>query len=226
MADTSWLEHVADPKSKGRAYFSMLDVPTVQGLIDTRIDCLPSELTSAQRCIDLFWGFVAASELGDQTLLHGDLHVGNVYFDGPHAAMCDWQVVGRGSPAFDLAYLIGSAMTTDGRRESEYGLFAWLTNREAFQPSDIIAEVPRRFAIAVVDLDTAVAVGLPHRPSRYRHVRHMSRNRRVEEECWPKHRSPSSNGWTPGSCVPGRASGPPSSNSWPNVTGPRSRLSI
>ncbi len=196
LTRTRWLEHFSDPNSKGRAYFSMLEAPTVQEFIDKRTDVLPPELTSAQRCIDLFWGFVAGSELGDQTLLHGDLHVGNVYFDGPRAAMCDWQVVGRGSPAFDLAYLIGSAMTIGQRRESErdllrhylsalasagvaaipdeqelwslyrahmaYGLFAWLTTPEAFQAPDIIAEVVRRFATAVVDLDTAKAVGLSH----------------------------------------------------------------
>jgi Phosphotransferase enzyme family len=194
LAHAHWLEHFADPKSKGRAYFSMLGVPVVQEYIDKRSDILPPELADAQRCIDLFWGFVDTSERGPETLLHGDLHVGNVYFDGPRAAMCDWQVLGRGSPAFDVAYLIGSAMTTEQRRESErdlldhylgalraagvadppgwdelwlayrahmaYGLFAWLTNPEAFQEPDIITEVTGRFATATVDLDTAEAVGL------------------------------------------------------------------
>ena len=162
--------------------------------IDKQSDILPPELADAQRCVDLFWGFVDTSERGPETLLHGDLHVGNVYFDGPRAAMCDWQVLGRGSPAFDVAYLIGSAMTTERRRESErdlldhyrgalsaagvadppgraelwlayrahmaYGLFAWLTNPEAFQEPDIIAALVGRFATAAVDLDTAQAVGL------------------------------------------------------------------
>ena len=196
LATAKWLEHFADPASKGRAYFSMLGPEVVQEFIDRRRDVLPPELTVAQRCIDLFWGFVDKSELGPQTLLHGDLHVGNVYFDGTHAGMCDWQVLGRGSPAFDVAYLIGSALTPEQRRTAErqliqhylgalkaagvaeppeeddfwqfycahmaYGFFAWLTNPEAFQEPDIIVEVLRRFATAVVELDSAKAVGVAH----------------------------------------------------------------
>ncbi len=194
LGTADWLEHFASPNSKGRAYFSMLGLDVVQQFIDNRADMLPAELNRAQRCIDLFWGFVATSEKGPQTLLHGDLHVGNVYFDGAQAAMCDWQVLGRGSPAFDLAYFIGSALTIEERRAAErellrhylnalgaagvadvpgedelwllyrahmaYGLMAWLTNPEAFQAGDIIAQVIPRFATAVVDLDTAQAVGL------------------------------------------------------------------
>jgi hypothetical protein len=190
-----WLEHFAAPASKGRAYFSMLGPEVVDGFIDQRRHLLPPQLTDAQRCLDLFWGFVERSEEGPQTLLHGDLHAGNVYFDGEQSAICDWQVLGRGSPAFDVAYFIGSAMTTAERRDSErdllrqylaqleaanlhgvpdfdemwrlyrihtaYGFFAWLTNPEAFQEGDIIAEVITRMAAAVIDLDTLDAVGSP-----------------------------------------------------------------
>lgn len=195
LETADWLEHFASPHSKGRSYFSMLGPEVVDSFIDQRRDLLPSELTDAQTCLDLFWGFVSRSEEGPQTLLHGDLHAGNVYFDGQQSAICDWQVLGRGSPAFDLAYLIGSAMTTADRRDSErdllrqylaqleaadiegvpgfdelwrlyrihmaYGFFAWLTNPEAFQEGDIIAEVVTRMGAAVIDLDTLDAVGSP-----------------------------------------------------------------
>jgi hypothetical protein len=194
LLTAEWLEHFASPRSRGRAYFSMLGSDVVENFIDQRRRVLPDELADAQRCIDLFWGFVAGSELGPQTLLHGDLHVGNVYFDGSDPALCDWQVLGRGSPAFDVAYLVGSALTVADRRAAEqdlldhylraldaagvddgpssdemwrlyrahmaYGLFAWLTNPEAFQDGDIIDEVVNRFATATVDLETADAVGL------------------------------------------------------------------
>lgn len=194
LRTADWLEHFADPESKGCAYFSMLGRDVVAEFIDKRSHLLPEELRVPQHCIDLFWGFVSGSEVGPQTLLHGDLHVGNVYFDGPRSALCDWQVLGRGSPAFDIAYLIGSALPVDERRACErdlldhylralrnagvsdipdagsmwtwyrahmaYGFFAWLTNPEAFQPGDVIDEVVRRFATAVIDLNTAGAVGL------------------------------------------------------------------
>jgi hypothetical protein len=188
-----WLEHFADPNSKGRAYFSLLTPDVVAGFIGKRRHLLPTELCDAQRCIDLFWGYVAMSEVGPQTLLHGDMHVGNVYFEGDKAALCDWQVLSRGSTAFDLAYLLGTAMTTEDRRTAErdllrhylralaaagvtdapsfdelwflyrahmaYGFFAWLTNPEAFQSAPIINETVPRLANAVMDLDTADAVG-------------------------------------------------------------------
>lgn len=121
---TTWLEHFASPDSKGRAYFSMLGPDVIQGFIDQRQTALPDELADAQRCIDLFWGFVAGSRTGPQTVLHGDLHVGNVYFDGDAPALCDWQVLGRGSPAFDVAYLMGSALTVADRRSAERELLS------------------------------------------------------------------------------------------------------
>jgi hypothetical protein len=194
LESANWLEHFASPHSKGRAYFSMLGPDVVAGFIEKRCDVLPAQLTDAQRCTDIFWGFVAMSETGPQTVLHGDLHVGNVYFDGNLPALCDWQVLGRGSPAFDVAYLIGSALPIAERRTGErvllshylralaaagvadapsaeqmyqlyrthmgYGLYAWLTNLEAFQDGDVIDEVLGRFATAVLDLDTAGALGL------------------------------------------------------------------
>jgi aminoglycoside/choline kinase family phosphotransferase len=121
LSSADWLEHFADPDSKGRAYFSMLGAEVVAGFINQpeRRAIIPDELRDPRRSLDLFWGFVAASEGGPQTLLHGDAHVGNVYFDGGRAAMCDWQVAGRGSPAFDVAYFVGSAMSTESRRDAE-----------------------------------------------------------------------------------------------------------
>ncbi|MGV0791488.1 phosphotransferase [Mycolicibacterium sp. XJ1819] len=188
-----WLEHFADPDSRGRAYFSMLGADVVSEFIAKRRDVLPTQLRDAQHCLELFWGYVANSERKPQTLLHGDLHPGNIYFDGDRVGLCDWQVLGRGSPAFDLAYLLGSAMTAQERRDNErdllrhyldalasagittapaaeelwhlyrihmaYGMFAWLTNPEAFQSAKIIRETLARLATAVVDLDTAQAVG-------------------------------------------------------------------
>jgi hypothetical protein len=121
LSSTDWLECFADPKSKGRGYFSMLNGDAVAGFMNEpgRNAVIPEALRDPHRSIDLFWGFVAMSDTGPQTLLHGDAHVGNVYIDDGHAAMCDWQVASRGSPAFDVAYLVGSALSTDLRRRTE-----------------------------------------------------------------------------------------------------------
>jgi hypothetical protein len=124
LSSADWLEHFADPNSKGRAYFSMLGADAVAGFINEpeRSAVIPDDLRDARRSLDLFWGFVSVSDAGPQTLLHGDAHVGNLYFDDGHAALCDWQVAGRGSPAFDVAYLVGSAMSTKLRRQTEQQL--------------------------------------------------------------------------------------------------------
>jgi aminoglycoside/choline kinase family phosphotransferase len=53
-------------------------------------------------------------------LLHGDAHLGNMYFDADGAAgMVDWQTVGKGPWAHDVAYFLGSALDVLDRREWE-----------------------------------------------------------------------------------------------------------
>jgi hypothetical protein len=46
----------------------------------------------------------------------------------------------------------------DYRQHMAYGLFAWLTNLEEFQPEEVIAATVARFAQAVIDVDTERAV--------------------------------------------------------------------
>ena len=47
------------------------------------------------------------------TLLHCDLRLDNVVFDGSHCAFIDWQLVRTGPAAFDIAYFITSAMQVE-----------------------------------------------------------------------------------------------------------------
>jgi Phosphotransferase enzyme family len=126
LAGAEWLEDFKNPDSKARAYFSMLGPETVAEFIGKpgRGTVIPENLRDPHRSLDLFWRWVASLGSGPQTLVHGDLHVGNVYFEDGLSALCDWQVLGRGSPAFDVAYLLGSAMTIDERRHAERDLLA------------------------------------------------------------------------------------------------------
>ena len=57
---------------------------------------------------------------GDETLLHGDAHVGNTYVlpDG-EVGFLDWQVVRRGHWSHDLGYFVVGALTEDDRRAHE-----------------------------------------------------------------------------------------------------------
>ncbi|MFI5808491.1 phosphotransferase [Streptomyces sp. NPDC051561] len=62
---------------------------------------------------------------GPQTLLHGDVHIGNTYrtADG-RLGFVDWQVLMRGNWACDVAYLITSGLSVEDRRETERDLLA------------------------------------------------------------------------------------------------------
>jgi aminoglycoside/choline kinase family phosphotransferase len=56
------------------------------------------------------------------TLLHGDYRVDNLLFpveESAEVTVVDWQNLGVGSPAADVAYLIGGSLRVDVRRASE-----------------------------------------------------------------------------------------------------------
>jgi hypothetical protein len=196
LESAEWLDHLADPDSKARAYFSTQDAGIVGDYLrkPLRSAVVPAQLRDPQRSLDVFWAFVDVSNQGPQTLLHGDPHIGNTYIDDGVVGLCDWQTARRGSAAFDVAYLLGSSLAPETRRAAErqllhdylsalsregvpspptfnemwhryrthmaYGYFAWLTNREEFQPEEITAITLERLACAVVDLDTAAALGV------------------------------------------------------------------
>lgn len=72
---------------------------------------------------DRLWtGFdrmLAADDTGPCTLLHGDVHAGNVYYrDGRPGGLLDWQLALQGSWALDVTYLITSAL--DGERRGAH----------------------------------------------------------------------------------------------------------
>ncbi|WP_406266134.1 aminoglycoside phosphotransferase family protein [Nocardia sp. NBC_00881] len=55
---------------------------------------------------------------GAQTFLHGDSHIGNTYMTSRgRMGFTDWQVVLRGSWAYDFAYVVNSGLTVDDRRD-------------------------------------------------------------------------------------------------------------
>jgi hypothetical protein len=58
---------------------------------------------------------------GPQTLLHGDPHAGNLYFDGDEAGFFDWQVAQIGPGLRDLSYFLINSVETRLRRDHEAG---------------------------------------------------------------------------------------------------------
>lgn len=65
------------------------------------------------------------SDRSPWTLAHQDYRVENLLFGEPgsgKAVVLDWQGIGRGPGAYDLAYLLGGSMSVDARREHEVEL--------------------------------------------------------------------------------------------------------
>ena len=59
---------------------------------------------------------------GPKTFSHGDFRLDNIFFAADAAddvAMIDWQVSGINSPLFDVAYFLGTSVTTEVRRQIE-----------------------------------------------------------------------------------------------------------
>ncbi|WP_328397769.1 phosphotransferase [Nocardia sp. NBC_00416] len=70
------------------------------------------------------------AQQGPQTLLHGDPHIGNAYVCGDgRMGFTDWQLVMRGSWAFDVAYTITSGLEVEDRRNWERELLTFYIDR-------------------------------------------------------------------------------------------------
>lgn len=68
------------------------------------------------------WESWAACVDGPKTVAHQDLRPDNLLFGGGRAWIVDWQTMGWTSPAWDLAFLLGSGLRSPERREREAGL--------------------------------------------------------------------------------------------------------
>jgi aminoglycoside phosphotransferase (APT) family kinase protein len=60
-----------------------------------------------------------------QTLLHGDMHVGNTYQVGNRGGLLDWQLMSRGHFAHDVGYYIHTSLSVENRRKHERELLKY-----------------------------------------------------------------------------------------------------
>ena len=87
------------------------------------VDLVPDRIKAQGRisfersaAIDAFW----ASQ--PQTVLHGDPHLGNLFFEGDRPGFIDWQVARAGAGVRDVAYFATSSVDPDLLRKIERGL--------------------------------------------------------------------------------------------------------
>lgn len=81
------------------------------------------------RIDDLWLGFersMAYATQAPMTFLHGDAHVGNTYITGDgRMGWTDWQVCLRGCWAYDVAYILATALEVEDRRAWERDLLTF-----------------------------------------------------------------------------------------------------
>lgn len=84
-----------------------------------------------RRALERYWAD------GPLTLIHGDSHVGNMYFDGAKAGLFDWQVTQHHQGIRDVAYFVVLSLDTELRRAHEHALVEryWRRLRELGVPS-------------------------------------------------------------------------------------------
>jgi hypothetical protein len=74
----------------------------------------------------------AESISGPMTLIHQDVRLDNLMFSEERAWLLDWQLLGWGSPAFDLSYAISTSLHPEERRMAERDLLSqYVTHLQA-----------------------------------------------------------------------------------------------
>ena len=94
--------------------------------IDTNFDGpigagVPTEVRDSSRLYEAYQRLgVFAAAAAPWCVIHGDVHIGNVFLDGAgRPSFCDWQLVQRGPWYLDVGYHIASVLTVDDRRGNE-----------------------------------------------------------------------------------------------------------
>lgn len=117
-ADLAWLRTGGDGPHKGLEWWlaARSNAPALAKFGDV----VPAAVRSnAHRIHEHRAELEAHWAAGPQTLLHGDPHAGNLYFDGDEAGFFDWQVAQVGPGLRDLSYFLINSVETRMRRDHE-----------------------------------------------------------------------------------------------------------
>ncbi len=75
---------------------------------------------------------------GPKTIIHGDTHVGNLFFDHGTIGFLDWGIINVNTPMREVSYFMNMAMDIEERRRSQADLLRmYLDARRAFGGSEI-----------------------------------------------------------------------------------------
>jgi aminoglycoside phosphotransferase (APT) family kinase protein len=109
--------------------------------------------------------FGAVLEAGEQTLIHGDSHLGNLFVDRGEIGWLDWACFSRGPGMRDVAYFLTNSLDPDFRREHErallerYRLGLIEAGAPERSPQEIRQDYGRFAAYAFISAVTTAAAG-------------------------------------------------------------------
>lgn len=83
----------------------------------------PAVRQIGERFTDAIPGLLTALAEGPTTLLHGDYRADNMLFDGDDLVLLDFQLIGSGRAAYDLAYFVTQSLDAAVASEHEQDLF-------------------------------------------------------------------------------------------------------
>lgn len=112
------------------AIMHLLEKPNWDELVTRRAEIIPAPLRDRDRVVAASEAWFEWEKSGTHTLLHGDAHLGNWYFerDG-RPGLLDWQVVNRGIFTHDVTYFMISALTVADRRNHGDELLRYYLDR-------------------------------------------------------------------------------------------------
>lgn len=89
-------------------------------------DSVPAEipaLSGTELFVDIWARYIGTLTASEQTLLHGDPHIGNTYvLPDDEIGFLDWQMTRRGNWSLDVGYFLQGALTIEDRRRAERDL--------------------------------------------------------------------------------------------------------
>lgn len=163
----SWLQTVSRNRNAAIERFvcHRAHSPTVERysrLLPESVRQGAARINTERRALERYWAD------GPLTLIHGDSHVGNMYFVGGEAGFFDWQVLRHHHGIRDVAYFVILSLDTDLRRAHERDLLELYSRhlRELGVPSvdldpDRTWERYRSFALYTY-LATSVTAAMSH----------------------------------------------------------------
>lgn len=120
LRDSDWLP----PIEETGAVWQQGSVVGLQPFVASHAGWLPDGFAAtAERIVEQLVELQAPTAGSPRTLVHGDYRLENMMFGEPGSAdelvVIDWQLIGYGPGAYDLAYFMGQSLTVEARREHE-----------------------------------------------------------------------------------------------------------